>query len=51
MRGDGTLLVKTKDGWEVKMPYYTPYLENGTKKHPVGRSWKFDMWEIGRAHV
>ena len=30
--------------YRLTAPYYINWLEEGVGKHPVGRSWKFDMW-------
>ena len=40
----GTAPVKIdKDTWGIKMPYYTPMLEQGTRPHFIPRTWKTVM--------
>lgn len=35
---------RDKDSWEVKMPFYTKYLEKGTKPHFIPRKAKTVKW-------
>lgn len=45
MKGKGTRAVKLgKDYWAVKMPYYTRWVEKGTKAHFIPRYSKTETW-------
>ncbi len=33
-----------KDTWAIMMPYYTHYLEKGTKRHWIPRMYKTQLW-------